>query len=225
MTTDEIANWFGISKKSFTNRASRYLEKLSDFCRYERIWGGVEVLEIYMSEYVKGYSALDDTYFNKEIDRCIKEQNGLASIVGIANKAKLEVEEYAPLADNSLRYRMSKAATRNYGDNGVMGTRDREWAIKLDDYNHYRALSKEEFEIFAAVTSEFQSKAPEKSIEKERLEMRLRDREIDVDEYFKLVDVCELSVFPQIMWEFNARTGLKLVLATGYSKRAFIEEE
>ena len=223
MTSSELAEWFGVSKKTFTNNAQKYLDKLNDFAKYERVWGGVEILEIYMKEYIKGYSNVDDVYFNKEIDRCIKEQDGLASIVGIANKAKLEVKEYAPLADNSLRYRMTKAANRNYGENGLMGTRAREWAIKLDDYNHYRMLTKEEYNIFAEVTSEFQSKSPEKSIEKEKLEIRLREKEIDVDEYFKLVDVCELSIFPQIIWEFGARTGLKLVLATGYTKRAFDE--
>lgn len=221
MTSTELAQWFNISKKSFTNNSSRYLEKLNDFARFERVWGGVEILEIYLDEYVKGYNVIDDTYFNKEIDRCIKEQDGLASISGISNKAKLEVKEYAPLAESSLRYRMTKAAARGYGENGSLGFREREWAIKLDDYNHYRALTAEEYGIFAEITSDYQSKVPEKSIEKEKLEIRLREKEIDVDEYFRLVDGQELSVFPQIMWEFSARTGLKLVLATGYYKRAF----
>jgi hypothetical protein len=219
MTSTELALWFNISKKSFTNNASRYLDKLNDFARFERVWGGVEILEIYLDEYVKGYNIVDDSYFDKEIDRCIKEQDGLASISGMANKAKLEVKEYEGLADSSLRYRLSKAAARGYGPNGSHGFREREWAIKLDDYNHYRPLSDEEYRIFAEVTSEYQGKHPDKSIEKEKLEIRLREKEIDVDEYFRLVDSQELSVFPQIMWEFSARTGLKLVLATGYYKQ------
>ena len=219
MTSSELASWFNVSKKSFTNNANRYLEKLSDFARFERVWGGVEILEIYLDEYVKGYNIIDDTYFDREIDRCIREQDGLASISGMANKARLEVKEYEDLADSSLRYRLGKAAARGYGSNGSLGFRQREWAIKLDDYNHYRPLSEEEYRVFIEITSEYQEKNPEKSIEKEKLEIRLREKEIDVDEYFKLVDSQELSVFPQIMWEFSARTGLKLVLATGYYKR------
>lgn len=222
MTSAELAHWFGVSKKSFTNNAQKYLDKLNDFASYERVWGGVNILEIYLDEYVKGYNQIDDNYFNQEIDRCIKEQDGLASISGISNKAKLEIKDYADLADSSLRYRMGKAAQRGYGENGVLGFREREWAIKLDNYNHYRALTREEQELFAALTSEAYSVNPQKSIEKEKLEIRLREKEIDVDEYFKLVDDCGLGLFPQIMWEFNARTGLKLVLATGYYKREFL---
>lgn len=226
MTTQELANWFGVSKKTFTNSAQKYLEKLSDYAEFNRVYGGVNITLVHFDTYVKGYNQMDDTYFNQEISRCVKEQNGLASISGIANKAKRDVPEYKDYAEVSIRYKMSKAATRNYGPcgdlmGGINGTREREWAIKLDDYNNYRALTEEEYALFVEITKDFQSKYPEKSIEKEKLEIRLKEKEIDVDEYFKLVDVCELDIFPQIMWEFTAQTGYKIVLATEYQLKAF----
>lgn len=226
MTTQEIADWFNISKKTFTNSAQKYLDILKSYADFKRVYGGVDISVIRFDTYVKGYNQYDDGYFNKEIERCVKEQKGLASISGIANRAKRDVPEYKDYADSSITYRMSKAASRNYGkcgssEGGLTGIREREWAIKLSDYNDYRPLTEEEYKIFISITGDYHKKNPEKVLEKSKLEMQLKDREIDIEEYFSLIDVCELDLFPQIILEFEARTGFKIVLATEYQIKAY----
>ena len=181
MTTQEIADWFNISKKTFTNSAQKYLDILKSYADFKRVYGGVDISVIRFDTYVKGYNQYDDGYFNKEIERCVKEQKGLASISGIANRAKRDVPEY----------------------------------------KDYRPLTEEEYKIFISITGDYHKKNPEKVLEKSKLEMQLKDREIDIEEYFSLIDVCELDLFPQIILEFEARTGFKIVLATEYQIKAY----
>ena len=229
MDTQEIADWFGIAKKTYTNSIPRYLEKLKDYADFERVRGGVIIKKIYFSEYIKNYNFKDADYFNQEIERCDREQEGLASISGIARKARQEIEELNLLTERQLRRRFSDVALAHYGEygsieGGVTGIREREWAIKLDDYNGYRSLTKDEWELFVEITGRLYSTEAEKIIKKKKLEKRLRKREIEVEEYFEKIDEEGLDTFPQVLMEFKAKTGYQIVLASKYQIRAWRED-
>ena len=222
MSNQELADFFGITKKTYCNFVQSYLEKLATCADFERVRGGVLIKKVIFEQYEKNTEAkkIDDKYFNEEIKRCIKEQGGFASVAGIAKKAQLE-EDYKDLTLRQVEKRMSDAGKRNYGafgdtDGGTMGVRDREWAIKLDGMNAYRPLTTEEREIFLEITSIFYTKAPEKILEKRKLEQRLRNGEIDKDKYFELVDLYELDMFPSILGAFMQKTGYQIVLASKY---------
>lgn len=223
MSNQDLADWFGVKKRSYENAASRYLEKLSECATFKRVRGGVEIQEIIFEVYEKNAAQkrADDKYFNAQIRKCIKEQEGFASIAGIAKKAKLEEEEYKVLSIQQVEKRMSDAGKRNYGafgdgKGGAIGMRDREWAIKLEGINKYRNLTPEEREIFLEITSIYYTKAPDKIVEKRKLEQKLRNGEIDKDRYFELIDLYQLDLFPDILGAFFERTGYKIVLASQY---------
>lgn len=224
MSTEELATWFGVTLKSFRNRSASYYEKLEFFCEFERIYGGVMISKIILSKYCKNYKQ-DDILFNKEIKRCIKEQDGMASISGFSNMVE-SMPEYSHLSNRQIQYRMSKAALRNYGkygdpEGGITGNREREWAIKLDDKNHYRALTEEEVKLFNDLVSKCYASAPEKIKQKKKLETQLRNNDISTEEYFNLIDAYNLDLFVDILTEFEIRTGFRIVLATKYEIRAW----
>lgn len=226
MSSKEVAEWFGISKKTYSNTMSKYLNKLKDYADFKQYRGGVEILEIRYSEYIKNYNFADGEYFNKEIERCSKEQDCLASISGIARKAKVEVEELKDLSNSQLERRFSDVALTHYGEygdseGGLTGVREREWAIKLGDYNEYRALSEEEYQLFVKIASIFYSKDAEKLIQKKKLEKQLKKGEISVKTYFDSVEMYNLDSFPDILQEFKAQTGYSIVLASKYLIKAF----
>lgn len=226
MTSKELAEWMGIKYPTYRKNIKERLEYLKHFAEFEEVYGGVMITKIYIDEFVKNISN-DDTFFNNEIDRCVKEQEGFASISGIANKAKKE-EEYKNLSESQIKRRMSSAGKRNYGkfgdfEGGIKGIREREWAIKIDDYNHYRPLTEEEYKIFLEITSAFYTSAPEKLIEKKKLEEQLRNDEISKERYFELVDMYGLDSFSEIYTEFTKRTGQIISLATQYTNRSWME--
>ena len=229
METQEIADWFGIAKKTYTNSTSRYLEKLKEYADFERVRGGVIIKKIYFSEYIKNYNFADAQYFNEEIERCITEQDGLASIAGVARKAREECPELQLLSEKQVTKRFSAVANIHYGDcslfnRGKTGTREREWAIKIDDYNHYRALSPEEYEILSELASSMYSRNGDKVLRRKKLEAQLKKKEIDVDTYFEKIEEQELDNFPQVLIEFKCKTGYQVVLASKYEILAWRED-
>ena len=229
MTTEEIAEWFGIKKKTYTNQTAAYLKKLKPYAEFERVRGGVEIKKIYFEEYIKNYKFADAQYLNKEIERCIAEQDGLASIAGVARKARKEYPELQLLSERQVEKRFSAVANVHYGDyslfsRGITGTREREWAIKIDDYNHYRALSPEEYELLAELASSMYSKDGDKVLRKKKLEAQLKKKEIDVDTYFEKIEEQELDNFPQVLSEFKCKTGHQVVLASKYEILAWRED-
>lgn len=62
MSTKELAAWLGISASWFRNSKAKQLDKIDDYCRYEPVYGGIKVLEIfgpttYSSDYCKHIDA------------------------------------------------------------------------------------------------------------------------------------------------------------------------
>lgn len=57
MSTKELAAWFGVSYGSFRNKKHKALEELKEYCRYEAVYGGVKITDIYISEYVNSKTA------------------------------------------------------------------------------------------------------------------------------------------------------------------------
>ena len=175
MKNEELAAWFGIALGTYKNNARGYLEKLQKYADFERIRGGVNIINIRLNKYIKNYDVRDAAYFNKEIERCNKEQDGLASIAGIARKVKKEMEEFENLSQIQVQRRLSDVALVHYGEygsieGGVTGIREREWAIKLDDYNGYRSLTEDEWELFVEITGRLYSTEAEKVIKKKKLD-------------------------------------------------------
>jgi hypothetical protein len=78
---------------------------------------------------------------------------------------------------------------------GEVGMREYVWAIKLDDFNRYRAMTEEEEKRFDEIISSCHAASPEKIKRAALLEESLRNKEINNDEYFELKDRLGLDTF------------------------------
>ena len=214
MSSQEIAEWMGISYTTFKQNHKKKLEYLENFAKFEVYHGGIDIQEIYISEYVKKLSEEDLYYIN-----AIKEtDNGLATISGITRKLKKDKKEFYDIAEKTLYKRMSKAGERTFGkthdpeSKGTHGTRHYIWAIKVDNYNHYRLMTQAERTIYEQIRDQY-CKDKSKNIEQMALLLDAYKRgEISAEEYAD--NSFELSFFGEVLFNFKVQTGYQLVRVT-----------
>lgn len=236
MTVAELAEWFGVTKKAYTNARAKYLEKLKLFADFSPIHGGVLIEEIYQSVYDKNLSQDDEKLF-QEIQLCIQDQEGLASIAGIGRKLAVTEEEFQNLSISQRERRLSFAAKRQFGEYcafdsaitnacaGPKGRRERIWAIKLGNDNKYRHLTEQEQELWYDLLKEWNSDKSGAQVEKEIIAIeQLSRKEISpaqfLDTWFELNDD---SFYNKTIQMFKMKTGLQIVFIARYEIGNFTE--
>lgn len=217
MSSQEVAKWLGMSYNSYKNNINKHLEKLIPYCEFVKIYGGIEVTAIYQAVYDKGQVLRDKELVLEEITSCIQTQDGLATVSGMARKFTAQ-EHYDN--ENTARRRLSLAANQLFGEtkgltsHGEAGVREYMWAIKIDDYNHYRMLTDKENEVFNNIISSVYSSEPEKVKKACLLEQQLKQKKINIDEYFEQKDILGLNLFTDCIFKFKELTGEMIVRCT-----------
>lgn len=219
MTSRELAQWFNISYNTYKNKINKYLEVLENYCEFDKIYGGVNIKEIYVEEYDKTLNFKDDKLYLEEIQRCVETQDGLSTIAGMSRKL-CQQGEYQSV--RTARYRLGKSKSRLFGNpkelisSGTSGTSQYLWAIKIDNYNRYRLMSEEEQNILNnIIASIYTSDTSYEDIKKcALLDDLLRTNEIDVQEYFEQKDQITSGNFVSCLFQFKEVTGLTLVRCT-----------
>ena len=219
MKNAELAKWFDITEKTYTNNRLGYLEKLTPFAEFTVVRGGVSISQIYIDTYIKN---LDDDVklYLQEVKRA---EDNLTSISGIS-ELLCETEEFAAVPLRTMKDRMSRAGKKAFGitaepeSRGLYGSREYVWAIKLYDRpNHYRNFTEQEKKEFDALTEGFYSTSAERIQKEALLERAYReDNSMSKEEYFKKKEELGLDTFSEVIWQFKARTGLQVVHATAH---------
>ena len=152
MSSKELAQWLGISYSTYKNNIDKQLEKLTMYADFEKIYGGVNIKEIYIKEYDKNLNYKNDILFLKEIQTC---NDSIATITGMTRKYE---DYFEDIGQRSVRRQLTESRDRLFGKSnglepskGVMGMREYIWAIKVSEMNEYRYLTKEENELFDAL--------------------------------------------------------------------------
>ena len=151
MTSKQLAQWFGVLPTSYSHNIPNYLSRLEDYCKFEKVYGGVIISEIYIEEYDRGLKFKDEKMYLEEIKECVETQDGLSTLSGMVRKIERENSTLKGFRNGTMR--MSKAGTKLFGDPtvagkpGKVGSREYIWAIKLNDYNGYRLMTEEEEKI------------------------------------------------------------------------------
>lgn len=210
MTVQEIADWFGVKKATYQTSKKRKLELLSDYCSFEECYGGVTIKEIYLDEYLPN---LDNNKLFLSLMSNTPE--GLNSVSGMARKYCLlnNLDEEAHY--NGLVYRLTKAGNRLFGQIakgshisfGPFGSRERVWAVKIDDYNTYRLMTKEEYESFKDSVKDYLHKD---GTEKEMIKNSLIKDPVEKAEAY------DKSFFDGVISPFKAKSGLQLARVSKY---------
>ena len=146
MTSKELAKWFGRSYNTYKNKIDYYLDILSEYCDFEKIYGGVDIKEIYIEEYDKEIRPKAKRVYLKEVERTC----GLMTLSGLSRRSVAEGQ-----FENSRQgyYLFKKVGYCLFGDpnglneeKGSVGSRQYVWAVKLDDLDNYRYMTDEEQE-------------------------------------------------------------------------------
>ena len=217
MTSKELADWFNITYNTLRNRGNVYYDKLADYCVFERVYGGIEIKEIFISKYDKTLNLKDKKKYLEEIEACVENQSGLSTISGMARK--FEAEGYFESERSGIR-RLTKVGKELFGEtadligHGEVGTREYMWAIKINNFNRYRMFTEEEEKRFDEIIASCYSSNPEKIKKASLLEKTLRDGEIDVKDYFETKDRLGLNSFLDCIQKFKEETGLIVVRCT-----------
>lgn len=226
----EVAEWLGVTYGTFRNTCDKQLKKLDGYCEYTKVWGGIEVTKIYCPVY-KGELKVDMV---KDILNEITE-HPISTASGMARKFKNECRpQYAQYDGDSLKNALTKAARTSFGkiqkqdafklaDAGVCGYRYGTWAIKLSQYNEYRELTDDEWQIFKDVVAEVCHKKPEKVIDMYELVEDLRHGDLTAEEFIEEHDKRSNDLFSACLREFADRTGLTLVRCSNHHKATYEE--
>ena len=217
MTSKELAQWFGVTYQTYRKVKVKKLDILSCYCRFEEVYGGIIINEIYVEQYCGDLAAQDVKNYVEEI-RSIP--SGLSSVAGMARKFQQEKQEYKDLSFGAVQYRLTKAGNVSFGRNdalekgleaGPYGTRTTVWAIKINDLNQYRRLTPEEDARFNEIISACYAEAPEKIKMLAALEKSYKnDNSMTKEEYFNLKERLGLDVFQDCLFRFSAETGLTI---------------
>lgn len=223
VSSKEIASWLGLSYSTYKNRINYYLERLEAYCDFNKVYGGIEITNIYMYVYNKNLDKEDDL---KYIDQLNKTGTGLATISGMSQNLIHYDQDFKEASLRTIQRRMSNSGKRLFGQtngafSGLVGNRNYVWAIKRQGYNKYRYLTDEEEKIFNEILSNYYKTEVEKIKAEAILEYRLEKREIDQDEFFSLKKELNLNNFVKCLELFRDKTSETIVLATQHSLGAF----
>lgn len=223
-SSKELAQWFNVSYNTYKNNISKYLSILEDYCKFEKIFGGAIIEEIYIKEYDKNLNVKDKKIYTDEINYCIERQNGLSTVAGMARKY-VRQGEYEN--ENTARRRLNKSGVELFGKTdglsaaGEIGVREYVWAIKVNDFNQYRFMTEEEEQIFNDIIMSCFSGDVETIKSLGLLDDMLKNKEIDVDEYFEKKERFGNYNFQGCLFQFKKETGEVLVRATKHQLKAF----
>ena len=227
MKSQEMAIWFKISYNTYKNNIPGYLAKLEDYCDFEQVRGGVIIKEIYIEEYDKYLNKKTEQMYLTEIEDCVRTQDGLASLSGMARKF---ISQGKFNSVDTAKRQLTKAGNKLFGITkdlcsiGECGKRNYVWAIKLTDLNKYRLLTPEEDAQFDTIIASCYTEEPDKIKMKALLEDRLRNEEITTEEYFTEIDRLGLNLFRDCIFQFKKETGYTIVRCTIHELIDNIEE-
>lgn len=218
MTSPEVAEWLGIKYGTYRKKKEQYLSRLTEFCNYELVYGGIIVKEIYIPVYDKTLRTKCDKLYLDEINRCIQEQDGLSTISGMARKM---VREGKFDSVSTARRQLAQSGNRLFGKiveltgKGIAGTRERIWAIKENDYNRYRLMNQEEEKRFNEIIELYYTSDVDRVKKAALLEETYKNSEdMTKEEYFEQKERLGLNIFRDCIFQFANETGLMVVHCT-----------
>lgn len=218
MKNAELAAWFNITEKTYTNARKAYLEKLQSFAEFTIVRGGVIINRILIDAYVKN---LDDDV-KLYLQQVQQAEDNITSLAGMS-EALCATEEFAQISLETMRGRLRRAGTKAFGETavenarGIYGSREYVWAIKLYDRpNHYRYMTFAEETRFDTILSMFYSTSPERIKKAAALEEAFKNSGMSKEEYFQAKERLNLNVFYDVIAQFKLETGLQVVHATAH---------
>lgn len=219
MTGHELAEWFNITYKYYSNNRKQYLNKLKEFAEFKEIYGGVEILDIKIDIYVKNLN--DDV--EKYLDSVKNANDHITSISGMAEEWQQTDFQNCPFS--TLKRRVRKAGEKAFGitveqnSRGCYGSREYIWCIKnYSGPNKYRQFTDKEAKLFDELTEYFyksDAKKAQKLALLDDIYENAEDEEMTKEDYFRFKSyINDNKSFKDIIQKFKDTTGKQIVRAT-----------
>lgn len=204
MTGHELAEWMNISYSTYRNKPSQYIQRLKDYCKYEQIRGGVIIEEIYISKYNKNLKVEQTTVYLK----ALHEHNNLIALTGLENTTGLSTY-YGRQVRNQLFG--DKPRNIDSGARGIIGWRERIWAVKLGE-NQYRRFTEQEEELFnTLITQNYIGKLTPEVIKARELILKCCIEEgYSAKEYQAIITERGYNFFNDVIQKFKDLTGYQV---------------
>lgn len=235
-TNKELAEWMGISPKTFNNNKAKQLEKLKYFANFHLENKKVVIDEVFDPVYNK-----DKTRTCVQIGNLVPElwnDSNFDTLVNIVNKVQDYYEENDPdnkitkLSKNTIRLYLGQGRNQFYGspirqNGGSLGSCCLKWCMELENtekYRDYRFFTPAEEEIKRQVYRKYYGNADDQML---GLKLGYRSGEITKDElaeYFK-GDEEEDDKYLEFIGELREKLGANVAHVTFRQPMLNFEEQ
>lgn len=202
MKGQELAEWMGINyNNTYCKNPTKYIQRLEDYCEYEQIRGGVIIKEIYLYEYNKNLNS----ELTKKYLKALQENNGVISLTGLE-----ATEEISTYHSRKIRNKLfgEKPINIDPTAHGLIGFRERIWAIKIAE-NKYRDFTEEEEKLFdALIQQDYIVKMTPEAIKTQELILDCCIKEgYTAEEYRDMLTQRKHNFFNDVIVKFRDLTG------------------
>lgn len=222
MSSKDVATWLGISYSTYRKNPDKYLGRLDGYAIFEKVYGGIEIKEIFIESYDKNLNKKTDLLFLKEVATA---QDNLSTLAGITRKY-VNDDLFANLKESSIKYQFQKSRNKLFGstpsdiapNHGIMGWRNVIWAIKLDDFNNYRLLTPEEETTLNHIIEFVYGHLDVKKVKRLALldEYYENNNDMSKEEYISLKKTHGLNFFFEVILRFKELTGYQMAAVNKY---------
>lgn len=182
----EMAEWFNVKPRTYTNKKSKYLEKLKEYAQFEDLGRkGVRITKVYYDEYVR--SATKKVVQQEFENSWGKHPNTLKAVAGDIyqnNKEKLLVKENTVYqATGQVKRDWYGVAKKRNGSKGYC-----RWVHCVFDLElgHYRYFTPKEEEIRRKLLNIFFKDSAQRICEVKELQNSYKIGEISLEDYEQL---------------------------------------
>lgn len=227
MTGQEIADWMSISYTgTYKKSPTKYVSRLKDYCIYEQVRGGAIIKEIYIDEYNPKLKIEQDKAY---LEALSKTDNNIITVSGTAKTTELSVYQATGSRDRLFG---EEPINIKPGSHGLVGFRERIWAIKLGK-NQYREFTAQEEELFNTLIKQdyIDEMTPEAIKARELILKCCIEENKTAEEYQQILTENNYNFFSDVIEKFRDITGYQIgsptrhTIATSWSYSCAEEEQ
>lgn len=226
MTGQEIADWMNISYKTYSNNPTKFVSRLKDYCIYEQIRGGAIIKEIYIDEYNPKLKVQQDRVY---LEALSKTDNNIITVSGTEETTELSAYQATGSRDRLFG---EEPINIKPGSHGLIGFRERIWAIKLSE-NKYRELTETEEELFnTLIKKDYMGNMTPEAVKARELILKCCvDENKSAAEYQQILTNNSYNFFFDVIEKFHKITGYQIssptrhTIATSWSYTCTEEEQ
>lgn len=213
-SNQELCDWFGTTSSNISKKKKYWLGKLTEYCEFEPIRGGINIKKIFKETYIKNknYQIVKDN-FEEEWDN-----SGLDSCSRVSKAIYEKHQEELTSTESTVYSHARQVRNELYGKpmsklGGSQGYCEFVWCKRDASSNRMTVLSPEEESLKSALLKKYFSTTDEKTV---MVQNMIENNELSLEEawdyYSEIINLPHS--YALFLDEFQALTGIRLVRGT-----------